>query len=335
MATQHIDRRLIECDDAAAALGLGRADDELAAHLGDLLDDHQVPLVEGQVLPTESGCLAATEAADEEQLVERDEAVLLRCLEEPPTLVRAPRTWPLRVLRSELDVQRWVVRDEPSLDRGVERGAERGVNAPNRARAEGTSSTPGADRFVQSVEVVRAEVEQTDVAEVRKQVEPQSVLVMGRGGRLQSSLAREPGLEVLAGREGMHRDVGHKDTDRLLQRLLRSGSRRVAGLGGLQALAVAIAAVLQHVGPPAAAAMRLQTALGVTWAGPGVALIDGAVLHRATCTSSRSGAVGTRIDLPRWRTGVGQAPARMSSYAEVRPIPNTAAAVGTSTTGGS
>ena len=52
-------------------------------------------------------------------------------------------------------------------------------------------------------------------------------------------------------------------------------------------------------------------------------------------SSSRSGALGTRIDRPSRRIGVGQAPRRTSSYAALLPTPRARAAVGRSTTAGS
>lgn len=69
-----------------------------------------------------------------------------------------------------------------------------------------------------------------------------------------------------------------------------------------------------------------------------MALVDGAFLHvrrGGSSRSARSGALGMRMSRPSRRTGVGHVPARTSSYAAVRPMLRTSAAVGRSMTAGS
>ena len=161
--------------------------------------------------------------------------------------------------------------------------------------------------------MVWPQLEDPDLAEVRDEVEVEGVAVERSGLGLERTLSTEPSLEILTEGEPVNAHVGHENANRLLQCCLSLGLRVEAAPGRLKALAVAVAAVFEHVSPLATAAVRCVAAALCTRTCGRVALVDGAVLQRDTLTRSSSGAEGTRMSLPSRSTGVGHLPQRMSS----------------------
>lgn len=108
-------------------------------------------------------------------------------------------------------MQRRVVGKKPSLDAGVERGAQDTVNPANRADAEWPAAHPDGEVRVEVVEVVRAEVEQFDSSEVGVEVpvDDFSVQLAGRG--LEPVAAFQPPPQVLACGHVVHSHVDQQE----------------------------------------------------------------------------------------------------------------------------
>ena len=92
-------------------------------------------------------------------------------------------------------------------------------------------------------------------------------------------------------------DVGQQGLHSLLERGLGGGLGWEAGLAGLHALAGAVASVLEHPLPGALAPVRRERAVRVARAGPGVALRDGAVLHRCDLDQLKQRGAGDADEL--------------------------------------
>lgn len=187
------------------------------------------------------------------------------------------------------------------------------MKSPDRARRERVSTLAGGDSGVHAVQMLGAQLDQTDGPKVRLEVQAHDVAVEHDRLGLEGVLAREPGIEVLANADAGDVDVDHQSAHGLLKGALGGGPCRETRLARLHSPARAVSAVLQHPLPRALAPVRRKGAVLVARAGSRVALGNGAVLHRWTWTSSRSGALGMRMSLPSRSTGVGHLPRRMSS----------------------
>jgi len=110
----------VEGDPAYAALRLRPPEDQASTDVDELLDDGDGQAVGAHVVPAQPKCLAATEPGDDQQLVERRQAVTLDRLEKGAALLRRPRTRAHGVLAGELDVVGRVVGDQPALHGGVQ-----------------------------------------------------------------------------------------------------------------------------------------------------------------------------------------------------------------------
>ena len=75
---------------------------------------------------------------------------------------------------------------------------KRGVDPTDGTRAQRLAALADRDRSVEPVQVVCAQLEETDVSEVRDQVEVQGVTVERHRLGLERVFPRQPDLEVLA-----------------------------------------------------------------------------------------------------------------------------------------
>ena len=149
-------------------------------------------------------------------------------------LVPGSRVWAAWGSPGPARCDRRVVGDEPALDGGVERGAQHRVDTPDRARRERVSPLAGGDGGIHTIQVVGAQVQQPDVAEVRDQVVVRQVGVEHDGLGFERVLAGEPAGQVVGDGEVGDVHVGQQSAHGLLQ------ARCAAALVGKPALLVCI-----------------------------------------------------------------------------------------------
>ncbi len=87
--------------------------------------------VQVDIPPMQTERLPAPHTGERDEVEQRGQAVSGNVVEEAPEFVRCPDRGVVPGLLGQLDVQRWVPRDEPAFDGGVERRAEDCVDVAN------------------------------------------------------------------------------------------------------------------------------------------------------------------------------------------------------------
>jgi len=140
-----------------------------------------------EVAPAEAECFPPAQTRDQQHPVQRVQRILRDRAQERCRIALIPRRSPGSLRSHQFDGCRWVAPQQPTLDRGVQRGLAGGVDPAQRFRPDGTLplGVTAGDGEVRRLEMLGSYRAQPVVTQVWDQVlvDVASVGQSGRGAQ--------------------------------------------------------------------------------------------------------------------------------------------------------